>query len=262
MIARQLDGDASDDRLVALIRREIEASPLQRITFARYMEMALTEPGLGYYVTSDIRPTREGDFLTAPELHPLFGHCMGRLLADVWARLGSPRRFEVREWGAGRGTLARTTLAGSAADGSGLAEAIEWQAIDVPGRHPAVDETSFTGAVIANEYLDALPVHRLVRRADRMLERYVTWTDRRFVEIEAALSDPTLVAPLDAAGVRLDDGQLAEVRPAASTWLQARGQSAGAGHHRHHRLRLPGGRAVRTTAHGRHPGHLPRPCGG
>ena len=96
---------------------------------------------------------------------------------------------------------------------------MEWQAIDVPGRHPAVEGTPVLGAVIANEYLDALPVHRLVCRGDQVLERYVTWADRRFVETEAELSDPALVAPLDAAGVRLADGQLAEVRPAAATWL-------------------------------------------
>ena len=74
----------SEPRLVAALRDEIMAAPGQRITFARFMERALTEPGLGYYATSELRPTRAGDFLTAPELHPFFGRCLGRLLNAAW----------------------------------------------------------------------------------------------------------------------------------------------------------------------------------
>jgi SAM-dependent MidA family methyltransferase len=211
--------DGGDLVLVGLIRDEIAAAPGQRITFARFMERALTEPGLGYYATSDLRPTRAGDFLTAPELHPFFGRCIGRLLTDVWQRLGAPEHFVAREWGAGRGTLAQTVVDGLVTDSSSLAVAIDWQPLDVPGRHPAGDEGPVTGAVIANEYLDALPVHRLVRRGERVLERYVTWADGRFADVEGELSDASLTAPLEAAGVTLADGQLAEVRPAAVAWL-------------------------------------------
>jgi SAM-dependent MidA family methyltransferase len=212
--------DGGDPVLVGLIREEIAAAPGHRITFARFMERALTEPGLGYYATSDQRPTRAGDFVTAPELHPFFGRCIGRLLTDVWQRLGMPEGFVVREWGAGRGTLAQTVVDGLAADSSRLAAAIEWQPVDIPGRHPVVDGTPVTGAVVANEYLDALPVHRLVRRGGRILERYVTWADGRFAEVEGDLSDPGLTAPIETAGVTLADGQLAEVRPAADAWLR------------------------------------------
>ena len=129
----------ADPRLVALIRDEIASAPGHRITFARFMERALTEPGLGYYATSALRPTRAGDFLTAPELHPFFGRCLGRALAATWADLGSPARFTVRESGAGRGTLRDSVLAGLEADGSALADAISWDAQDLPGRHPTPD---------------------------------------------------------------------------------------------------------------------------
>ena len=128
-----IDGDP---RLVARIRDEIAGSPGGRITFARFMARALTEPGLGYYATSELRPTRAGDFLTAPELHPLFGRCLGRALAARWTEVGSPPRFTVRESGAGRGTLRDTVLAGLEADRSGLAAAIAWHPMDLPGRHP------------------------------------------------------------------------------------------------------------------------------
>ncbi len=227
----------SEPLLVDRVRQEILGAPGHRITFARYMECVLTEPGLGYYVTSDERPTREGDFLTAPELHPFFGRCLGRLLSEVWRRLGAPDRFVVREWGAGRGTLGQTVAAGLAADSSDLVSTIDWQPVDIPGRYPAVDAAPVTGAVIANEYLDALPVHRLVRRGERVMERYVTWADGWFAEIEDDLSDVGLTTPLDAASVTLADGQLAEVRPAADAWLRGVADRAGARHRAGHRLR-------------------------
>jgi hypothetical protein len=126
------------------------------------MERALTEPGLGYYATSELRPTREGDFLTAPELHPFFGRCLGRFLTAVWRAAGAPERYLVREHGAGRGTLRDTVMAGLAADASGLAGAIGGTRSTCRTRGGAEEAAHI---VVANEYLDALPVHRLVRRA-------------------------------------------------------------------------------------------------
>lgn len=205
--------EASEPALVAAIRDEIAAAPGERITFARFMERALTEPGLGYYATSPLRPTREGDFLTAPELHPFFGRCVGRQLTEAWERLGRPARFTVREWGAGRGTLARGVTDGLRADGSALAESLAWEPIDLPGRHPEPPSGPFTGAVLANEYLDALPVHRVERVRGEILERWVTWRDGWFAEEAGALSSPAILAELAASGADLREGQLAEVRP-------------------------------------------------
>jgi SAM-dependent MidA family methyltransferase len=210
---------ASDPRLVALIRDEILASPGRRITFARFMERALTEPGLGYYAASGTRPTREGDFLTAPELHPFFGRCIGRQLTGIWERLGSPERFTVREHGAGRRTLERTVADGLAADTSPLGDAIEWQAVDVPGRHPEPPRSGVVGVILANELLDALPVHRLGVREGRVLERYVTWRGDGFADDWAEPSTPELVIQLEAEGVALTVGQSAEVSLAVPAWV-------------------------------------------
>lgn len=209
----------SDQRLVALLREEILAAPAVRITFARFMERALTEPGLGYYATSELRPTRAGDFLTAPELHPFFGRCVGRLLASAWHRLGSPEAFEVREWGAGRGTLGRTVRDGLASDGSALTGALDWRPVDLPGRHPLGADAPFQGAVVANEYLDALPVHRLVVREGRLREAWVTWGDDGFGWAEDELSAASLAEPIEAAGLQLAEGQVLEVRPGVATWV-------------------------------------------
>lgn len=212
--------DDSDPVLVARIREAIEAAPGRRITFARFMEQALTEPGLGYYATSATRPTRSGDFLTAPELHPWFGRCIGRALSGMWQRMGGSSGWVVREWGAGQGTLGRTVLEGLRADDDQLAAAIDWQPVDVPGRHPEPPQAPFSGVVLANEYLDALPVHRLVVRDGRLLERYVTWTRGWFAEQAGEPSTHDLTDPVRAAGVTLTEGQQVEVRPAAAAWLR------------------------------------------
>lgn len=203
----------SEPVLVELIRGEILATPAQRITFARFMELALTAPGLGYYATSYRRPTREGDFLTAPELHPSFGRCIGRQLDEVWLRLDRPDPFTVQEYGAGRGTLRDSVVAGLRAEGSGLADAIDWVAVDLLDRSDSRPAAAFGGAVLANEYLDALPVHRLQQLGGETVEHWVTWQVGWFATVPGPLSDVSLIDPLVEAGVTLAQGQIADVSP-------------------------------------------------
>jgi SAM-dependent MidA family methyltransferase len=200
---------ASEPRLVAAIRDEILAAPGERITFARFMARALTEPGLGYYATSDRRPTREGDYLSAPELHPFFGRCMGRFIEAAWRGSGEPAGYLVREWGAGRGRLRETALAGLAADGSALLPHLRWELVDLPGRTEESAEPA--DLIVANELFDALPVHRLLQQDGTLRERWVTWRDGWFAEALGELSTPDLAARLAADGVLLRDGQRAEV---------------------------------------------------
>ena len=199
----------SEPRLVEAIRDEILRAPEQCITFARFMERALTEPGLGYYATSDARPTRRGDFLTAPELHPFFGRCLGRFVAAAHAAAGAPADFRVLEYGGGRGTLRQTATAG-------LGSEVGWARADLPDRSDEPGDSS--DLVLANEYLDALPVHRLVRESS-LREAYVGWWDGWFSEVLGEPSTPELRAHLEAGGVELRPGQRAEVCLAAPRWL-------------------------------------------
>jgi SAM-dependent MidA family methyltransferase len=208
--------ESSEPQLVAAIRDEIRAAPGQRITFARFMERALAEPGIGYYASSELRPTRGGDFLTAPELHPFFGHCLARFIEGAWRRAGSPSRYLVREYGAGRGALRESAVAGLLADGSALAGSVDWQAVDLPGRTAATDEPA--DLALANEYLDALPVHRL-RRAGGLREAWVGWQEGWFAEILAEPSDAALEAHLVDDGIELREGQRAEICLAAPRWV-------------------------------------------
>jgi len=226
-----------DEELVRLLRAEIEASG--PISFARFMERALYEPGHGYYRRERPGPGIAGDFLTAPETHPIFGAAVGRLLEQAWHAMGRPDPFVISEPGAGTGALAEGLLAGLRAAASPLAEVVRYRPVELDpgrvdalaarlaaaglGRHlvaePAGDGAE-TGAVVANEVLDALPVHRVVGRAGGIRELLVGLDrDGRFVEVEAEPTTPALGARLAAEGVVLEEGQLAEVCLELDRWL-------------------------------------------
>ena len=223
----------SEPELVERIRSEIERhGPM---TFARFMEMALYEPELGYYRAAKARPGREGDFLTAPETHPIFGRAIARQLAEMWSLLGRPEPFVVREYGAGSGALALAALEGLALDKSPLVDSIRWDAVELDagraaqftdrlssagfGAAMAPIEPRHTGVVLANEFLDALPVHKVTRTDGALRELYVTWRDGRFHEADGPPSTPALSARLDREGVVLAEGQRAEVCLAIDAWV-------------------------------------------
>src|SRR5512141_1059387 len=187
------DDDPGEPRLIELIRAEMEArGPM---SFARFMEHALYEPGLGYYVTRADRTTRGGDFLTAPELHPIFGHALARQLDEMWRRLGRPERFVLREYGAGTGALYLSILDGLTRIGSGLVDHLDYQPVENAASQAAADRPAgpFIGCLLANEFLDALPVHRVIgQEGGRLAELLVDWRDGRFVEVAGGATDARL----------------------------------------------------------------------
>ncbi len=229
--------------LVDRIRAEIARDG--PITFARFMTLALYEPGLGYYRSEVERPGRAGDFLTAPETHPIFGAAIARQLDEVHRRLGAPDRFVVREHGAGSGSLALAVLEavegrgrlGRVAGSPALARAIRYVPIEVsehrrrqlverltaagfgealePDLPLAVPEA---GATVANELLDALPVHRVTVRQGRLRELFVDWAGT-FVELEGEPSTPELETRLAAERIVLPEGARAEICLELDGWF-------------------------------------------
>jgi SAM-dependent MidA family methyltransferase len=197
----------ADDRGEPRLLKEILAEIDERgpITFARFMERALYEPGLGYYATSRERTTRGGDFVTAPELHPIFGLTVARQIERMRELLGSPADFTVCEYGAGRGTL-----------GAALPNGMTYVPLEFDSPPQAAP---FTGVVLANELLDALPVHRVVQRAAGLRELKVGRSEGRLIEVETELSEPRLRDWFDRRQIRLVDGQRAEVNLAMLDWL-------------------------------------------
>src|SRR6185503_18791859 len=102
--------------------------------FARFMELALYHPERGYYRAAAARPGRGGDFLTAPEAHPIFGRALARVAADAWSALGRPDRFTIREHGAGSGALAAALVDGIRREQPALARALRYRAVEVDPR--------------------------------------------------------------------------------------------------------------------------------
>jgi SAM-dependent MidA family methyltransferase len=233
----------SDQDLVERIAAEIRSGG--PISFARFMELALYDPEHGYYTREDAAPGaagpgRAGDFLTAPEGHPIFGWSIARHLESTWEALGRPDRFVVREHGAGTGALAAGILDGLRRSKSELFDAIRYQPTDasavrlgalakrlesdaLANRLEPADDRPEAGAILANELLDALPVHRIEGGDDgAILEAFVDIrADDRFVTSLGPPSTPALAARLETEGVRLAPGQQAEICLALEGWLTA-----------------------------------------
>jgi SAM-dependent MidA family methyltransferase len=218
---------AEHPALAARIRDEI--SRTGPMPFARFMELALYDPDGGYYRSAEARPGRGGDFVTAPELHPIFGEVLAGAVEEAWVTLGRPEPFVVREHGAGEGALALAML-------PSLPPAIRYAPVEADDRRlEALGErlaatgladrlipatSSFDGIIIANEVLDALPVHRVRRRGGALRELAVDLAlDGAFVEIEVKPTTPALVARLADEGIDLVDDQTAEICLAIDDWL-------------------------------------------
>src|SRR5262245_44591147 len=131
------------------------------------MEAALYDPVAGFYATGGRAGGHAGDYLTSPEVGPLFGAVLARALDTWWAAAGHPSSFTVVDAGAGPGTLARAVLAAAPAVAS--VGALRYLAVErsaaqraahaaLPVESPeTLPEEPFAGVVVANELLDNLP---------------------------------------------------------------------------------------------------------
>ena len=226
----------SDPVLLDAIRAEIAASG--PMTFARFMAIALYDPARGYYRGAVARPGRAGDFLTAPEASPIFGRTLARFALAVHAAIGAPDVFTIREHGAGTGALAGPLVATVLAAEGGpsgvryLVDEVEPERVAavrsaVTDPWPAAaatvepdDGRPIEGFVVANEVLDALPTHRVVRRGSVLREVFVAvGSDGVLGDLEADPSTPELAARLAAESIELADGQQAEVCLAVDDWV-------------------------------------------
>ena len=159
------------------------------IPFARFMELALYAPGLGYYSGGAAKLGKDGDFTTAPEITSLFGAALAQVAAAIIAQT-SPN---ILEFGAGTGKLARDVLTAMAAQGvqidsyaimelSGELRARQQEALRDFPQVTWLDElpASFNGVVLANEVLDAMPVQLVRKDAQGWRELYVTVEEGAF----------------------------------------------------------------------------------
>jgi SAM-dependent MidA family methyltransferase len=243
-------------RLVQRIEAAISAAG-GWLPFDRYMQIALYEPGLGYYDGSRVKFGAPGDYVTAPEISPLFARALAAQLAQVFEQASVPPR--VLEFGAGSGALAdvliaelarlgraverysivevsadlrarqraRLGAAGRAAGSSddrtadGGADSAADSAVDRTVEWLAVPPSGFRGAIVANEVLDVMPVKLFVKRDGAVLERGVVAAaggGLAFDERPASASLAREVACIEGQTVTLPDGYGSEVGLAAQAW--------------------------------------------
>ena len=205
------------------------------ISFAEFFETAMYHPRHGYYFTQD--PTR--DFQSSPNVHPVFGACLARQMADFWRRLDRPQRFDVFEAGAGSGRLVADLLRHAAAVEPDFYSCVRYvvqdvtlgstkgrrriEEADLPAGKFAVaaalpEAQAIEGCILSNELLDALPFRRVRMREGHLYELLVGLEDGAFVDVEAE-PRPEITAHFQALGVWPGEGCDAEVCLAAPAWM-------------------------------------------
>jgi SAM-dependent MidA family methyltransferase len=236
------DALAHSERLCALIRHEIIAAG-GAIPFHRFMELCLYSPGLGYYSAGAAKFGEAGDFVTAPELGPLFAACVADAVAPVLRQIGAQGQF--LELGGGSGAFAETALKRllaldavpdryailepsadlRARQQQRLRERLNPLLFDLVEWLDAPPAQRWNGVLFANEVIDALPTPRFTLREGEVFEEHVALApDGGFVR-EDRPADPLLAAAvrhversLDAAFV---DGYRSELLPQLPYWVQA-----------------------------------------
>ena len=209
------------------------------ISFARYMELVLYAPNLGYYSGGAAKLGKDGDFTTAPEITPLFGATLAQLSTELITAVDATLAPQILEFGAGTGQLAFDILTELHANGFNLdayyivelsaeLRARQEQKLSSFRQVQWLDRlpSSFSGVVIGNEVLDAMPVEMLVRGEQGWLQRGVglkevtdSVGEAQFVYVDR-LADPLLVEQIpDAADLAV--GYLTEVHPVAIGFMHS-----------------------------------------
>lgn len=239
---------ARSEALVRRLRAKLADSG-GSVPFATYMHAVLYEPGLGYYAAHVGGFARHGDFVTAPELSPVFAHCLTHEVAGVLAALGP--RAQVLELGAGSGALAEGVLRGLVRLGQVpaayriLEVSAHLQLVQrarlIPIAHelgisvewlselPAVP---FDGVILANEVVDALPVDRFQIAPDGPLPVHIAHDGLAFHAV-AGPKSRRLSQWVDGLemrlGYRFERGYCSETSPWTSQWISALGAALGRG---------------------------------
>jgi SAM-dependent MidA family methyltransferase len=224
--------------LARLVQQEIKAAG-GSIPFSRFMELCLYAPGLGYYSAGQRKFGAGGDFVTAPEISPVFGRCLARSCGEV---LESQGGGDILEFGAGSGQLA-VDLLGELEVMHCLpanyfilersAELRERQQQTVREQLPHLFEVlkwidtlpapGFRGVMLANEVLDAMSVERFQWNGNAAELFHVCSEDDGFCwQLQGVRSDAaTAAVNADLEGCKLDAGYISEVNTSLAPWLQS-----------------------------------------
>jgi len=225
------------EKLISLIKTEIDNND-GAISFKRYMDLALYAPGLGYYTAGSAKLGEEGDFITAPEISPLFSQSLansilpaldkeqiilevgagrGRMAADILVYLQQrnklPKEYWILELSADLRERQKKTIVDTVPE---FLEKVKW--LD------ALPE-EFSGIVVANELLDALPIQLFQKTENDINEINVTWKNDKFDFQVQSSFDKKLVSRVrdieSQMGVEFNSGYMSEVNLAAEDWIKS-----------------------------------------
>jgi len=240
--AQQLSAELSA-RIASAISASAGALP-----FWRYMDMALYEPGLGYYSAGSHKLGAAGDFVTAPEISTLFSRTLARAIQPV---LTSIESAEILEVGAGSGVMAAEILSQLSADNA-LPEKyiiLELSAELRQRQQQTINEcvpelasrvtwctrlpTDFNGVILANELLDALPAHRFAIESGIARELCVAFKDNHFVWQTDKNDNQRLIQRVQQIEQETDqtfaEGYSSEILFAAEDWIKTTAESLNSG---------------------------------
>ena len=226
------------------------------LTVAAFMDLALYDSERGYYARAAQRSGRAGDFFTSVDVGPIFGELVEAQLAEMGAILNSESGiwdFDLVEAGAGNARLSADILRAARAHHPTFYESLRLHLVEASGEARAAQHAtlgdmadrlassgaalpaSFEGVLLANELLDALPVHQVVMRASGLREVYVESGTRGrsgvrppsdpglsppLHLVEGPLSTPALAEYLDRLGMMLEPGWRAEINLKAVDWVR------------------------------------------
>jgi len=233
---------AAMELLRDLIIKEINRKG--KISFAGFMHMALYHPEYGYYNSDKERVGRFGDYFTSPAVHTIFGELIAKQLEEMWRIMGKGY-FTVVEMGANKGWLCHDIVqsimkkypefyanfhyiiveSNPYAKGKQrvLLESIHVTDEKVSWHTYSEDGFSFDriqGCFLSNEFVDALPVHRLRVKNMVLKEIYVGYNDPGFTEIEDEVSTEALKRYFEAYHIPVKEGHVCEVNLGADEWIR------------------------------------------
>jgi SAM-dependent MidA family methyltransferase len=240
-----------NEALKDIIRQRIAEAGA--ITFREFMALVLYHPHHGYYCTPREKMGRQGDYLTSPEVHPMFGWLVGKQLGQMWEVIDQPQPFTIVEMGAGSGALARDILEWARRHAPEFFAALEYRLVELSDELAArqrlavrqvdeglekaawlpsldaIGEGSVVGCLLSNELADAFPVHRVTVRGGRLQEVYVGWRDGHFEEKLGPPSTPALEEYFRRLELLPGEDCQAEVNLDALDWMKAAARALGRG---------------------------------
>ena len=237
------DAKALSEDLLSQITAEIKAN--QSISFARYMELALYAPQIGYYRNGLKKLGEGGDFVTAPEISPLFSCCLANQCAEILCELNGG---DILEFGAGTGVMAADILIQlkkqnqlpnyyyilelSASLKAVQRATIEKKIPEFLARVVWLDELPaepIQGVVLANEVLDAMPVSLFKYKQD-IKECFVTLdNDNRLALCISENGNPELISTIEKYDIAFSENYMSEVNLYLPGWVKSISESLSCG---------------------------------